>query len=31
MPFRKHARITLENRDPDEHAIVYGNHYTLTE
>jgi hypothetical protein len=32
MPFRKHCRITLENRDPDDHAIVYYQiNYTLTE
>ena len=23
MPFRKRARITIENRDPDDHGIVY--------
>jgi hypothetical protein len=23
MPFRRSARITLENRDPDDHGIVY--------
>ncbi len=32
MPFRRHCRITLENRDPDEHAIIYYQvNYTLTE
>ncbi|WP_018182041.1 glycoside hydrolase family 172 protein [Kaistia granuli] len=32
MPFRKHCRITLENRDPTDHAIVYYQiNYTLTE
>ncbi len=32
MPFRKRARITLENRDPDDHAIVYYQiNYALTE
>lgn len=32
MPFRKHCRITLENRDPDDHAIIYYQiNYTLTE
>ena len=32
MPFRKHARVTLENRDPDEHAIVYYQlNYALTD
>jgi hypothetical protein len=32
MPFRKRARITLENRDPDDHAIVYYQiNYTLTD
>jgi len=32
MPFRRHCRITLENRDPDDHAIVYYQiNYTLTE
>jgi Protein of unknown function (DUF2961) len=32
MPFRKRARITLENRDPDEPAIVYYQiNYTLTQ
>ena len=32
MPFRKRALITLENRDPDDHAIVYYQiNYTLTE
>jgi len=32
MPFRKAARITLENRDPDDHAIVYYQvNYTLTD
>ena len=32
MPFRKSARITLENRDPDAHAIVYWQiNYALTE
>src|SRR5580693_8851302 len=32
MPFRKRARITLENRDPDEHAIIYWQiNYALTE
>ncbi len=32
MPFRKKARITLENRDPDDHAIVYYQiNYALTE
>ena len=32
MPFRKRARLTLENRDPDDHAIVYYQiNYTLTD
>ncbi|HWJ73075.1 MAG TPA: glycoside hydrolase family 172 protein [Kaistia sp.] len=32
MPFRRHCRITLENRDPDDFAIVYYQvNYTLTE
>jgi hypothetical protein len=32
MPFRKRARITLENRDPDESVIVYYQiNYTLTQ
>ena len=32
MPFRRSARITLENRDPDEHAIIYWQiNYALTE
>jgi hypothetical protein len=32
MPFHSRARITLENRDPDDHAIVYYQvNYTLTE
>lgn len=32
MPFRKRARLTLENRDPDEDAIVYYQiNYALTE
>ncbi len=32
MPFRKRARITLENRDPDEPAIVYYQiNYTLAQ
>ena len=32
MPFRHHCRITLENRDPADHAIVYYQiNYTLTE
>jgi hypothetical protein len=32
MPFRKSARITLENRDPDDHGIVYYQiNYALTE
>ena len=32
MPFRKRARVTLENRDPDEHAIVYYQlNYVLTD
>ena len=32
MPFRKKARITLENRDPDNHAIVYYQvNYALTD
>ena len=32
MPFRKRARITLENRDPDEPVIVYYQiNYTLTQ
>ncbi len=32
MPFRRSARITLENRDPDAHAIVYWQiNYALTE
>lgn len=32
MPFRRHCRITLENRDPDDLAIVYYQvNYTLTE
>lgn len=31
MPFRGKARITLENRDPDDHAIVYYQiNYALT-
>jgi hypothetical protein len=32
MPFRKSARIELENRDPDEFGIVYYQiNYTLTD
>lgn len=32
MPFRKRARVTLENRDPDEPVILYYQiNYTLTE
>ncbi len=32
MPFRRHCRITLENRDPADHAIVYYQiNYTLTD
>jgi hypothetical protein len=32
MPFRKRARITLENRDPEEPVIVYYQiNYTLTQ
>jgi Protein of unknown function (DUF2961) len=32
MPFRKRARVTLENRDPADHAIVYYQiNYTLTD
>ena len=32
MPFRKRARITIENRDPDADAIVYYQiNYTLTD
>jgi hypothetical protein len=32
MPFRRSARITLENRDPDDHGIVYYQiNYALTE
>ena len=32
MPFRKAARVTLENRDPDDHGIVYYQiNYTLTD
>ena len=32
MPFRKRARVTIENRSPDDHAILYYQiNYTLTE
>ena len=32
MPFRKRARVTLENRDPDEGVILYYQlNYTLTD
>ena len=32
MPFRKRARVTLENRDPDESVILYYQiNYALTE
>lgn len=31
MPFRKHCRITLENRNEEEVAIYYQIDYTLTE
>jgi hypothetical protein len=32
MPFRQSARITLENRDPDDHGIVYYQvNYALAE
>ena len=32
MPFRKHCRITLENRDPEDHAIGYYQiNYKLTD
>ena len=32
MPFRKRARITLENRDPDAEAVIYYQiNYTLTD
>jgi hypothetical protein len=32
MPFRQSARITLENRDPDSHGILYYQiNYTLTD
>ncbi len=32
MPFRQRARITIENRDPDEHGIIYYQvNYALTE
>lgn len=32
MPFRKHARVTLENRDPDNAGVVYWQlNYSLTD
>ena len=32
MPFRRRARLTLENRDPDSEAIIYWQiNYALTE
>ena len=32
MPFRKGARITIENRDPENHGIIYYQvNYTLTD
>jgi hypothetical protein len=32
MPFKKRARVTLENRDPEESVILYYQiNYTLTE
>jgi hypothetical protein len=32
MPFRRHARLTLENRDPDAEAVIYWQiNYALTE
>jgi hypothetical protein len=32
MPFRKSARLTLENRDPDAEAVIYWQiNYALTE
>lgn len=32
MPFRKSARIEIENRDPDTHGIIYYQiNYTLTD
>ena len=32
MPFRRRARLVLENRSPDDHAIVYYQiNYALTE
>jgi hypothetical protein len=32
MPFRSRARVTVENRDPDQEAVLYYQvNYTLTE
>jgi hypothetical protein len=31
MPFRQHARITLENRGPDACTCYYQINYTLTD
>ncbi|HEY8575370.1 MAG TPA: glycoside hydrolase family 172 protein [Devosia sp.] len=32
MPFRNRARITIENRDPDDHGIIYYQiNYALTD
>lgn len=32
MPFRKRARVTIENRDPDDYGIIYYQiNYALTE
>jgi hypothetical protein len=31
MPFRKHCRITLENRDQQDHVCYYQINYTLTD
>ncbi len=31
MPFQKHCRITLENRDNDKKTLYYQVNYTLTE
>ena len=31
MPFRKHCRITIENRDPKPRTLYYQINYTLTD
>lgn len=31
MPFRKHAKITLENRSPEDCGVYYAINYAITE